>query len=64
MELQNQIRLNDMEAKIYNLKIESLRAEKRRLEAQVADYARVVTELEAVYGGNLGPMLNRTGNRS
>ncbi|XP_075524331.1 protein CHUP1, chloroplastic-like [Primulina tabacum] len=47
MELQNQIRLNDMEAKIYDLKIESLRSDKRRLEAQVADYARVVTELEA-----------------
>ncbi|XP_073302546.1 protein CHUP1, chloroplastic-like [Primulina huaijiensis] len=47
MELQNQIRLNDMEAKIYDLKIGSLRSDKRRLEAQLTDYARVVTELEA-----------------
>lgn len=47
MELQNRLRLNSMEAKLYNLKIESLQADNRRLAAQVTDYAKVVTELEA-----------------
>ncbi|PIN24201.1 hypothetical protein CDL12_03071 [Handroanthus impetiginosus] len=47
MELQNRLRLNNMEAKLYNLKIESLLSDNRRLEEQVADYAKVVTELEA-----------------
>lgn len=47
MELQNQLRLNSMEAKLYNLKIESLLTDNRRLEAQLADHAKVVMELEA-----------------
>ncbi|KAI3455509.1 hypothetical protein Pfo_012172 [Paulownia fortunei] len=47
MELQNRLRLHNMEAKLYNLKIESLQSDKRRLEAQLADYGKVVTELEA-----------------
>ncbi|KAI3463293.1 hypothetical protein Pfo_019956 [Paulownia fortunei] len=47
MELRNQLRLNNMETKLYNLKIESLLSHNRRLDAQVADYANVVTELEA-----------------
>lgn len=47
MELQNRLKLNNMEAKLYNLKIESLQANNRRLEAEVADYAQVVSELEA-----------------
>ncbi|KAG8380041.1 hypothetical protein BUALT_Bualt07G0152300 [Buddleja alternifolia] len=47
IELQNRIKLNSMETKLYTLKIESLQSDKRRLEAQVADYAKVVTELEA-----------------
>lgn len=47
MELQNRLKLNSMEAKLYNLKIESLQANSRRLEAEVADYAKVVSELEA-----------------
>ncbi|KAK4427268.1 protein CHUP1, chloroplastic [Sesamum alatum] len=47
MELQNRLRLNNMETKLYNLKIESLQADNRRLQAQVADYAKVVAELEA-----------------
>ncbi|KAL2493172.1 actin binding protein family [Abeliophyllum distichum] len=47
MELQNRVKLNNMEAKLYNLKIESLQANNRRLEAEVSDYAKVVTELEA-----------------
>ncbi|KAL0319325.1 UNVERIFIED_CONTAM: protein CHUP1, chloroplastic [Sesamum angustifolium] len=36
-----------METKLYNLKIESLQADNRLLQAQVADYAKVVAELEA-----------------
>lgn len=47
MELQNRIKLNNMEAKLFNLKIESLQADKTRLEAEVANYAKVVSELEA-----------------
>ncbi|KAK6148793.1 hypothetical protein DH2020_016318 [Rehmannia glutinosa] len=47
MELQNRLRIHNMEAKLYNLKIESLQSDNRRLEAQVVDYEKVVTELEA-----------------
>ncbi|XP_051113262.1 protein CHUP1, chloroplastic-like [Andrographis paniculata] len=42
-----EIRLHDMEAKIDNLKIESLASCNRRLETQLAAYARLVAELEA-----------------
>ncbi|KAG8388382.1 hypothetical protein BUALT_Bualt02G0120100 [Buddleja alternifolia] len=44
MELQNRLRLNNMEAKLYNLNIESLKSDNER---QVADYAKAVYELEA-----------------
>lgn len=47
VELQNRLRLHNMEAKLYNLKIESLQSDKKKLEAQVAGYAEVVAELEA-----------------
>ncbi|KAK6128007.1 hypothetical protein DH2020_038254 [Rehmannia glutinosa] len=47
MELKNQLKLNNMEAKLYNLKIESLLSNNKRLEAQVADYTNIVMELEA-----------------
>ncbi|KAL1559122.1 protein CHUP1, chloroplastic-like [Salvia divinorum] len=47
IELQNRLRLNTMEAKLYNLKIESLLLDNRRLEAQAADHANATTELEA-----------------
>ncbi|XP_048331440.2 protein CHUP1, chloroplastic [Ziziphus jujuba] len=47
MELQNRLKINNMEGKLFTLKIESLQAENRRLEAQVADHAKVVSELEA-----------------
>ncbi|KAK6125148.1 hypothetical protein DH2020_041114 [Rehmannia glutinosa] len=47
MELQNRLRIHNMEAKLYNLKIESLQSDNRRLEAQVVDYEKLVTELEA-----------------
>ncbi|KAK4736104.1 hypothetical protein R3W88_010365 [Solanum pinnatisectum] len=46
MELQNQLKINNVEAKIFGLKIESLTADKMRLEAKVADYGKVVCELE------------------
>lgn len=47
MELQNRLKINNMEAKLFNLKIESLQAEKQRLEAQVVGHDKVVAELEA-----------------
>lgn len=46
MELQNRLKINNMEAKLLGLKIESLKAEKMELEAQVADYAKVVSDLD------------------
>ncbi|TYJ46636.1 hypothetical protein E1A91_A02G132600v1 [Gossypium mustelinum] len=45
-ELQNQLKINKMEAKRFNHKIESLQSENQRLEAQVVDHARVMAELE------------------
>lgn len=50
MELKNRLKLNNMEAKLFTLKIESLQAENQRLEAQVADHAKVAAELEAAKG--------------
>ncbi|XP_031267705.1 protein CHUP1, chloroplastic isoform X1 [Pistacia vera] len=47
MELQNRLKINNMETKLLTLKIESLQANNRRLEAQVADYEKIVAELEA-----------------
>lgn len=47
MELQNRLKLNNMEAKLFNLKIESLQADKMRLEEEMADYAKIVSALEA-----------------
>lgn len=46
-ELQNRLKLNNMEAKLFNLKIESLQAHKKRLEEQVTDNAKLAGELEA-----------------
>ncbi|KAK6914810.1 hypothetical protein RJ641_019927 [Dillenia turbinata] len=50
MELQNRLKINNVEAKLFTLKIESLQADKRRLEAQVVDHAKVSVELEAAKG--------------
>jgi chromosome segregation ATPase len=47
MELQNRLKISNMEAKLFGLKIESLRADNRRLHDQVADHVKVVTELNA-----------------
>ncbi|KAI3416959.1 uncharacterized protein J3R85_014952 [Psidium guajava] len=46
VELQNRLKINNMEAKLFTLKIESLQADNRRLETQVADHAKVVAELD------------------
>ncbi|WRX26389.1 hypothetical protein QQP08_018876 [Theobroma cacao] len=46
LELQNRLKINNMEAKLFTLKIESLQSENRRLESQVTDHAKVVAELE------------------
>ncbi|KAL6537501.1 hypothetical protein OROMI_026035 [Orobanche minor] len=47
MELKKQLRVNNMETKLYNLKIESLLSDNKRLEAQLVDYTNIVMELEA-----------------
>lgn len=46
-ELQNRLKLSNIEAKLFSMKIEHLQADNERLEAQAADYSRVVSELEA-----------------
>ncbi|KAL3631957.1 hypothetical protein CASFOL_024941 [Castilleja foliolosa] len=46
-ELQSRLRIHNMEAKLYNLKIESLQSANKTLETQVAGHAKVVDELEA-----------------
>lgn len=47
MELHNRLKLNNIEGKLFNLKIESLQADKMRLEEEVAGYSKIVSELEA-----------------
>ncbi|KAI3777875.1 hypothetical protein L1987_47678 [Smallanthus sonchifolius] len=47
MELQNRLKLSNMEARFFALKSESLQADNRRLEAQMTDYKKVVVDLEA-----------------
>ncbi|GAB2225644.1 hypothetical protein Droror1_Dr00006441 [Drosera rotundifolia] len=49
-ELQNRLKTKTVEAKLLSLRIESLQAENKRMEAQVADYAEVVAELEEAKG--------------
>nr|XP_043636921.1 protein CHUP1, chloroplastic-like [Erigeron canadensis] len=46
-ELQNRLKLNNMEAKLLALKVESLKTDNKRLEAQMVDYDKVVVDLEA-----------------
>lgn len=46
MELQNRLKINNVEAKLFNLKIESLQTDKRRLESEVAHCEKVKAELE------------------
>ncbi|XP_039052260.1 protein CHUP1, chloroplastic-like isoform X2 [Hibiscus syriacus] len=47
LELQNQLRENNMEAKLFTLKIASLQSENQRLENQVAHHSKVAAELQA-----------------
>lgn len=47
LELQNRLKVHNMEAKLYNLKIESLQSDNKRLQAKVADHEKVVAELES-----------------
>ncbi|CAM8896947.1 unnamed protein product [Rhodiola kirilowii] len=46
MELQNRLKINNMEARLFTIKIETLQAENRRLEARVAEFTKVAGELE------------------
>lgn len=46
MELHNRLEINSMETRLCTLKIESLQADNKRLEAQVMDHAIVVADLE------------------
>lgn len=46
-ELQNRLKATAMETKLLNLRIESLKDDKQKLEAQLADYSKVVRELES-----------------
>jgi len=46
MELQNRLKISNMEAKMFNLKVVTLQSENRRLEVQVADHAKLISELE------------------
>ncbi|XP_006655065.1 protein CHUP1, chloroplastic [Oryza brachyantha] len=46
-ELENQLRINSVESKLYTLKIESLLSENERLQAQLAESSKLVSELEA-----------------
>ncbi|XP_009398825.2 protein CHUP1, chloroplastic-like [Musa acuminata AAA Group] len=46
-ELESQLKINLVEAKLYSLKIESLQADNRRLQDQLMEYSRAMNELEA-----------------
>lgn len=46
MELQNRLKLSNMESKLLSMKIESLQEQNKKLQQQVADHAQVVADLE------------------
>ncbi|KAF0932255.1 hypothetical protein E2562_009524 [Oryza meyeriana var. granulata] len=46
-ELKNQLKINSVESKLYTLKIESLQSENERLQAQLTESSKLVSELEA-----------------
>ncbi|CAL0308737.1 unnamed protein product [Lupinus luteus] len=46
MELQNRLKISNMETKMFSLKVETLQSDNRRLEAKVVDHAKVLAELE------------------
>ncbi|CAN0858936.1 Protein CHUP1, chloroplastic [Linum grandiflorum] len=47
MELQNRVKINNMETKLLTLKMETLQAENQRLQAQASDHMKTVSELDA-----------------
>jgi len=47
LELRSRLKINDIEAELFSMKIQSLQVENKRLEAQVTDHSKVVAELEA-----------------
>lgn len=46
-EFENRVKINTTESKLLHLKIDSLQADNRRLQAQASGYPRVMTELES-----------------
>lgn len=46
-ELESRLKINDMEAQLLSLKLESLQSENQRLQALVSDHTRAMAELEA-----------------
>ncbi|CAG7875480.1 hypothetical protein BRARA_E01593 [Brassica rapa] len=46
MELRSRLKLNQMETKVFNLKIKSLQAENEKLKAQCSDHSKAVLELD------------------
>ncbi|KAK7325143.1 hypothetical protein VNO77_29253 [Canavalia gladiata] len=46
VELQNRLKVSNMEAKMFSLKVKTLQSENWRLKEQVADHAKVLAELE------------------
>lgn len=47
MELQNRLKISNMEVKMFNLKTKNLQSENRKLKEQVADQEKVLAELDA-----------------
>ncbi|CAL5199962.1 unnamed protein product [Lathyrus oleraceus] len=47
IELENRLKISNMEVEMFNLKAENLQSENRRLREQVADYANMLAELDA-----------------
>ncbi|XP_066363543.1 protein CHUP1, chloroplastic-like isoform X1 [Miscanthus floridulus] len=46
-ELENQLKINNVESKLYLLKIESLQFENQRLQTQLSENSKIISELEA-----------------
>ncbi|XP_021627919.1 protein CHUP1, chloroplastic [Manihot esculenta] len=47
IELQNRLKINNMESHLFRLKIESLQVDNQRLQAQVSDHAKSIADLDA-----------------
>lgn len=47
-ELENQLKINNVESKLYSLKIESLQSENQRLQTQLSESSKLTSELETV----------------